>query len=127
MMPRLGRCFLIPTMGKPKKREEHYQDGTSATRQLGQSQSAGPQEGRDPQVTTLDTVLLAIKESRKAIERKIDNLTIDLSLLRDDHRKLAERVGTNEKTITLVTTMQKTTSSELMDLTSRVKTLETRA
>ncbi|KAJ1108879.1 hypothetical protein NDU88_006249 [Pleurodeles waltl] len=40
---------------------------------------------------TIPEVLQAIAASREALRTKIDTLSIDLGLLRDDHRRLSER------------------------------------
>lgn len=41
----------------------------------------------------------AITASREALEGKIDAIGTDLSLLKDDHRKLEDRVSSNEKDV----------------------------
>ncbi|KAJ1205029.1 hypothetical protein NDU88_000464 [Pleurodeles waltl] len=79
-------------MGKPKKREGQAPEDTDGTQSAGRPQRIDPRDGSADQETTLDMVLQAIRESREALEQKIDNLTVDLSLLRDDHRRLTERV-----------------------------------
>ncbi|KAJ1152573.1 hypothetical protein NDU88_005348 [Pleurodeles waltl] len=65
-----------PRMGKPKKR-----DGT------GEETAPREREGPvNPTGTTLDTLLQEIQASREVLELKIDSLSVDLTLLRDDHR-----------------------------------------
>ncbi|XP_069089292.1 uncharacterized protein [Pleurodeles waltl] len=114
-------------MGKPKKRDGQDQEEPTADKTPGQPLHSASLSTTTQQETTLDTILQAIRESREALKQKIDNLTVDLSLLRDDHRKLTERVGATEKTLNAVTSTQKTLTLETSDLISRIKTLESRA
>ncbi|KAJ1137558.1 hypothetical protein NDU88_003956 [Pleurodeles waltl] len=114
-------------MVKHKKCDEPPAEDSSPTGNPLPTSVKGLQAGHVHHETTLDTVLHAIKESREALERKIDNLTTDLSLLRDDHRKLKETVGPHESALAVVSTVQKASSSELIDLATRLKTLEARA
>ncbi|KAJ1188007.1 hypothetical protein NDU88_004772 [Pleurodeles waltl] len=48
---------------------------------------------------TLRDVIQAIKATIEALETKIDTLGMDLSLLRDDHHRLVERVATTEREV----------------------------
>ncbi|KAJ1104621.1 hypothetical protein NDU88_002031 [Pleurodeles waltl] len=48
---------------------------------------------------TLRDILQAITATREALETKIDTLATDLGLLRDDHRRLAERIATADREI----------------------------
>ncbi|KAJ1164655.1 hypothetical protein NDU88_005089 [Pleurodeles waltl] len=77
--------------------------------------------------TNLDSILQIVQSSREALESKIDTLTVDLTLLREDHRQLTDRVVTNEKSLEqLAPNCQKLTKN-MSESTSRIKTLETRA
>ncbi|KAJ1099297.1 hypothetical protein NDU88_004399 [Pleurodeles waltl] len=114
-------------MGKNKKHEEQSQGEAASTKPTTHPTKSHSTDDLSLQETILDTVLLAIRESREALEKKIDNLAMDLTLLRDDHRKLKERVGTNKTLLTAVTLTQKATTAELTALTSCIKILETRA
>ncbi|KAJ1191009.1 hypothetical protein NDU88_000326 [Pleurodeles waltl] len=59
------------------------------------TQNASPEEKcGDP---TLQDVLQAVTASRGALEGKIDALATDLTVLRDDHRRLAEKVATADR------------------------------
>ena len=51
------------------------------------------------QTDKLDQILAAITVTRERLESKIDGVTEGLNLLRDDHRKLKERVAQSEKTL----------------------------
>ncbi|KAJ1095557.1 hypothetical protein NDU88_000719 [Pleurodeles waltl] len=48
---------------------------------------------------TLQDILQAITASREILERKIDALATDLTILRDDHRRLSEKVSTTGKQV----------------------------
>ena len=41
----------------------------------------------------LDKILDAIQNTGECLESKIDNMAVDLNLLRDDRRKLTDRVA----------------------------------
>ncbi|KAJ1128456.1 hypothetical protein NDU88_006834 [Pleurodeles waltl] len=88
------------TMVKPKKHDNLPAGDSSPTGNQPPTPARESQARHEQQETTLDTVLLAIKDSGEALESKIDNLTADLSLLRDDHRKLKEMVGLHKSTLT---------------------------
>lgn len=45
---------------------------------------------------TLQDILQAITSSSERLEGKIDSLSLDMGLLQDDLKKLADRVKTNE-------------------------------
>ncbi|KAJ1188529.1 hypothetical protein NDU88_005290 [Pleurodeles waltl] len=85
-------------MGKVGRRRDIEQKGGSPA----EAQAVPPEprndasgEGRaDP---TLQDVLQAITASRVALEGKIDALATDLTVLRDDHRRLAEKVSTTDR------------------------------
>ena len=65
--------------------------------------------------------------TRERLESKIDEGTVGLSLLRDDHKKLANRVVQTEHSISEIQQMVKDTHNQLMTLTDRVHYLEGRA
>lgn len=73
-----------------------------------------------------DQVLAAIELSRVSMEEQLGTLTTDISLILDDHRKLADKVKVGEKTIAdrqpAVTAQQKT----LQNVLSRLATVEER-
>ncbi|KAJ1098466.1 hypothetical protein NDU88_003577 [Pleurodeles waltl] len=48
----------------------------------------------------LDVVLEAIKQSWVSIKDKTGTVAMDLTLLRNDHRKLIDRACTTEQTVT---------------------------
>lgn len=66
---------------------------------LPQTQAVAAQPGTqsDPIITAkLDQVLAAIELSRVSMEERLGSITTDISLLRDDQRKLADRVKEGE-------------------------------
>ncbi|KAJ1144598.1 hypothetical protein NDU88_010896 [Pleurodeles waltl] len=85
-------------MGKVGRRRDMEQKGGSSTE--AQADPSDPRNGAsgeggdDP---TLQDVLQAITASRVALEGKIDALATDLTVLRDDHRRLAEKVSTTDR------------------------------
>ncbi|KAJ1197017.1 hypothetical protein NDU88_000880 [Pleurodeles waltl] len=53
-----------------------------------------------PLADKLDLTLQEIRESRMAVEHRIDSIALDLGILRDDHKKLADKVSAVEGTLT---------------------------
>ncbi|KAJ1109410.1 hypothetical protein NDU88_006771 [Pleurodeles waltl] len=54
---------------------------------------SAPGERKESDEPTLQDVMQAIITSRVALEGKIDSLASDLTVLRDDHCRLAEKVN----------------------------------
>ncbi|KAJ1187086.1 hypothetical protein NDU88_003865 [Pleurodeles waltl] len=87
-------------MGKPSRRREadntrDVSDSTPPEQEVVRKFSSV--EERTPKEPTLQDVMHAITASRTALKEKIDSLASDFSVLRDDHRRLAERVTSAEK------------------------------
>ncbi|KAJ1217069.1 hypothetical protein NDU88_004664 [Pleurodeles waltl] len=85
-------------MGKVgRRRDMEQKSGSSAEAQADppDPRNDASREGRDD--PTLQDVLQAIMASCVALEGKIDALASDLTVLRDDHRHLAEKVSTTDK------------------------------
>ncbi|KAJ1155696.1 hypothetical protein NDU88_008425 [Pleurodeles waltl] len=79
-------------MGKVGRRRDMEQKGGPSVEALADPpdpRNGASGEGRG--VPTLQDVLQAITASRVALEGKIDALATDLTVLRDDHRRLAEK------------------------------------
>ena len=74
-----------------------------------------------------DNILNAIEHTRERLETKTDEVTVDLSILRDDHKKLAERVTRNESAVGGLQPTVKDTQTQLAELTDHVRYLEGRA
>ncbi|KAJ1190971.1 hypothetical protein NDU88_000288 [Pleurodeles waltl] len=87
-------------MGKPSRRWEadntrDVSDSTPPEQEV--VRKFFSEEEITPKEPTLQDVMQAITASRTALEEKIDSLASDFSVLRDDHRRLAERVTSAEK------------------------------
>ncbi|KAJ1156451.1 hypothetical protein NDU88_009170 [Pleurodeles waltl] len=65
--------------------------------------------------------------SQKALETKIDTLGAELGILKDDHRRLAKRVTTDEKMITELPDDMTTLRKCLANMKGKVQVLEVRA
>ena len=115
-MGRTGTRTLTPTT-KPTVRIS----GHDGTKDGGEANSQGPAEDK------LDKILQAIDHTRERLETKIDAVTVGLSLLRDDHRKLTDRVTLNERAIGELQPSLRVTHDQLAELTDRVRFLEGRA
>ena len=76
---------------------------------------------------SLADILQAITTSREVLETKIDTLATDMGLLRDNHRRLAERVTTNEREMSEVSPMLTSMRSRMEEMEGKVKSLEIRA
>lgn len=77
--------------------------------------------------TKLDKVLVAIEHSRVTMETKFGKLASDLNILRDDHRKLADKVKHGEKTLQSIEPQVQLHQSAISELQSRVAALEHKA
>ncbi|KAJ1093400.1 hypothetical protein NDU88_006501 [Pleurodeles waltl] len=58
--------------------------------------SAPPTDGS---MDKLDVILQEIRESRQAIEQKLGSFTSELSILKDDNKKLADRLKQMESNV----------------------------
>ncbi|KAJ1213688.1 hypothetical protein NDU88_001320 [Pleurodeles waltl] len=83
-----GRAKLFTTFTPPL-------DSSSATRP---SEVAPPTDQTTP-MDKMDLILQEIRESRAAMETQLGTLAADISIIRDEHHKLADRVHTTEKTL----------------------------
>ncbi|KAJ1110478.1 hypothetical protein NDU88_007829 [Pleurodeles waltl] len=80
-----------------RKRDTEQRSGTYAEEmvdQLGTKNTSPEEKSRD---LMLQDVLQAITASRVALEGKIDTLATDLTVLGDDHCRLAEKVATTDR------------------------------
>ncbi|KAJ1085121.1 hypothetical protein NDU88_005254 [Pleurodeles waltl] len=68
----------------------------------------------------LDAVLLAIDNTRTSLESKIDMVSLDLSLLHADHRKLADRVTLVERDTQALLFRTQSLETSLKELAGRV-------
>ncbi|KAJ1096536.1 hypothetical protein NDU88_001672 [Pleurodeles waltl] len=106
------------------KREAEQKSGTPTGEMtdLGGTQNTSPGEKRlDP---TLQDILQAITASRVALEGKIDALATDLTVLRDDHRRLAEKVATADRQMEELRPEIKDTVKMAQQMEKRIRDLE---
>ena len=59
----------------------------------------GDEPPKELESDKLDKILAAIYHTRECLETKTDSVAVGLNRLRDDHRKLADRVTHSEKGI----------------------------
>lgn len=74
----------------------------------------------------LDQVLAAIDLSRVSMEERLGTLTTDISLIRDDHRKLADRVVEGEKIVADLQPTVKAQQTTLQAVLNCLTTMEER-
>ncbi|KAJ1090105.1 hypothetical protein NDU88_003243 [Pleurodeles waltl] len=90
--------YLPSIMGKPFKEKEGMEQGGPKELCSPGSTDAVPTSqaytGQPPEMELQDIVA-----SRKELEVKIDTIATDLGILRDDHRKLTDRVSSTERTL----------------------------
>ncbi|KAJ1163350.1 hypothetical protein NDU88_003809 [Pleurodeles waltl] len=84
----------------------------------------GEKEKEDP---PLQDVLQAMTASRVALEGKIDALATDLTVLRDDHFPLAEKVNTMDKQLEELRPEIKDNTKLTHQMEKRIRELELRA
>ena len=116
-------------MGKTTRRKEAGVFEPGQEEQIGDHQQEGAVM-RNTEVKegpSLADIMQAIKASREALESKIDTLATDMGLLRDDHRKLTERVASTEKEITGMSPELKLLRSQMNEVENKVRVLEGRA
>lgn len=74
----------------------------------------------------LDRVLAAIELSRVSMEERLGTLTTDISLIRDNHRKLANRVNEGGKLIADLQPTVKQQQTTIRNVLTRLSTMEER-
>ncbi|KAJ1119370.1 hypothetical protein NDU88_007556 [Pleurodeles waltl] len=115
-------------MGKTgRQKDAEQKNGASAEALAGLrgTKNTLPEENNgDP---TLQDVLQAITASGKALEGKTDALASDFTVLRDDHRHLAERLATTDKQIKELLPEVKDTTKVAQQMEKRIRNLELRA
>ncbi|KAJ1092732.1 hypothetical protein NDU88_005842 [Pleurodeles waltl] len=82
------------------------------------------ERGGDP---TLQDVLLAISAFRVALEGKIDARASDFTVLRDDHRRQAEKVTATDKKLEELHPEIKDNTKTTQQMEKRIRALELRA
>lgn len=72
-------------------------------------------------------ILQAIADTKATLHQDITTVAVGLGLLRDDHKKLSEKVKKNETAIAEMALAQTEGMQKLKALTERVSVLERRA
>ncbi|KAJ1148583.1 hypothetical protein NDU88_001411 [Pleurodeles waltl] len=80
----------------------------------------------NPPMYKLDVILKEIQESRLAIEQRLGSITTELGTLKDDHRKLVDRVKRTETDITALVPGKKESESAIQQLQKQVEALQER-
>ena len=116
-------------MGKPSRKKDQEGEGTSGGNISEPSERVDGTAARRPssEGPTLADIMQAITASREALETKIDTLATDMGILRDDHRRLSERVTTVEREMTEVPSSLLSMKERLDGMEAKVNTLEIRA
>ncbi|KAJ1154305.1 hypothetical protein NDU88_007058 [Pleurodeles waltl] len=90
------------------------------------SENDVPPTPADPPMDKLDVILKDIRVSRLAIEQRLGSITTELSILKDDHRKLVDRVKRRESDVAALVPGQKDSESVIQKLQKQVETLQER-
>ena len=77
--------------------------------------------------STRSLMLLRERLLRERLEMKIDDVAVGLTLLRDDHKKLSDRVVQAERSLVDLRPQVSDHHDQLLDLTDRIRFLEGRA
>ena len=77
--------------------------------------------------TQFEKILAAIQDTKNTLEAKIDNVALDVGLLRADHKKLAERVKVIEETNKMAHPEIQTLRQDVTRITNDVENLHKRA
>ncbi|KAJ1202341.1 hypothetical protein NDU88_006141 [Pleurodeles waltl] len=96
-------------------------DGSSATRPL----KLVPPGDQTTPMGKLDLILQEIRESRAAMETQLGTLAADISIIRDEHHKLTDRVHTTEKTLVTIEPSLDEQVSIMVQLHKQVELLQT--
>ncbi|KAJ1207456.1 hypothetical protein NDU88_002847 [Pleurodeles waltl] len=111
------RCDTDCNTGHPAKAFPEQEDLTKLT----------PGEEKEKEEPTLQGVMQAITASRVALEGKIDALATDLTVPRDDHRRLAEKVNTTDMQLEELRPEIKDNSKLTHQMEKLIRELELRA
>ena len=114
----MGRTSTRTTTGPPRPLTEETK---------GQCSTNETTDPLDEKEDKLDQILAAIAMSREALEQQIAGVSSGLSLLRDDHKKLAEKVHQHGKEIAIIHPSIQQLTDQVQDLTERMRQVEGRA
>ncbi|KAJ1215943.1 hypothetical protein NDU88_003549 [Pleurodeles waltl] len=110
-----------------RKRDVEQRSGTYAEEmedRPGPKNTSPEEKSRDPM---LQDVLWAITVSRVALEGKIDALATDLTVLRDNHRRLAEKIATTDRQLKELLPEVKDITTKTQQMEKQIRDLELRA
>ncbi|KAJ1165275.1 hypothetical protein NDU88_005703 [Pleurodeles waltl] len=91
------------------------------------SVSCIPPNGSAPPQDKLDLIFQVIHESRLAIEQKMGALTTDISFLKNEHRKLVDKVKTNETKLAILEPTIEVHATHINKLTQQLEMVQKRA
>ncbi|KAJ1149328.1 hypothetical protein NDU88_002138 [Pleurodeles waltl] len=74
----------------------------------------------------LDVILQEIKDSRQAIEKKLASITIELSILKDDQKKLSDRMKQTESNVAEILPTHKENKNAIEHLQQQAEALQER-
>ncbi|KAJ1130319.1 hypothetical protein NDU88_008672 [Pleurodeles waltl] len=74
----------------------------------------------------LDTVLKEIRDSRQAIENRLDMITTDMNIMKDDQAKLSDRLKQTESTVADILPTHYYNKNAIVKLQQQMETLQER-
>ena len=119
-------------MGKVRTTKAGATDGEDST----QAERGNPDDNEvlrslesklDTHTKQFEKILAAIRDTKCALEAKIDTVALDVGLLREDHKKLADRVSEIEFTHSTVRPSVQQLQKEVKNITVDIETLQRRA
>ncbi|KAJ1165689.1 hypothetical protein NDU88_006106 [Pleurodeles waltl] len=78
------------------------------------------------QTDKLDIILQEIRDSRQAIEKKLGSIMIELNILKDDQKKLSDRMKQTESNVAEILPTHKENKDAIEHLQQQVKALQER-
>ena len=114
-------------MGKTKLKENPTSTLAMRTATSSMLPDEGVEGGLPPALQmTLDKILLAITDTKTALQTQIGTVATELGLLRADHQKLNEKVKVTESSLEEIKPEHDTLQLQVRALTARVQVLENR-
>ncbi|KAJ1208668.1 hypothetical protein NDU88_004051 [Pleurodeles waltl] len=106
-------------MGRTKGKST--EDGVTPTPR---SQYPMPQAKKN--MDKLDTILKEIRDSRQAIESRLDMITTDMNIMKDDQAKLSDRLKQMESTVADILPTHNDNKNAIVNLQQQVEALQER-
>lgn len=72
-------------------------------------------------------ILKEIRDSRSALEPQLSTISVDINLLKDDHRKFAYKVKITEQTVETIVPQVNNHDEELSQMRQQIESLQARA